>query len=190
MLTYYKTGADGKITDVIGFYDAADVNDWVKANYTLADREIVQLADGSYKFADEVDTEAESAAKAALELKAAKETKTAEMKAERDRREQLPIEYNGVSYDYDLKSAFKLDKARTRIRVRQLENQPWIDTDSDIQKLTEADIDEIDALAADRSNSLHMQYALLKAYIATLTSVEAVKAITFETEVPQSISLG
>lgn len=190
MLTYYKTGAGGKITDVIGFYDAADVNDWVKANYTLATKEIKQLADGSYKFADEVDAETEAASKAALELAAEKEAKIAELKAERDHREQLPIEYNGASYDYDLKSAFKLDKARTRIRVRQLENQSWIDADSDIQTLTESDIDEIDALAADRSNNLHMQYALLKAYIATLTSVEAVKAVTFETEVPQGITLG
>ena len=189
MLTYYKTSADGKITDVIGFYDEADVNDWVKTNYTLAYKEIVQLADGSYKFADEVDAEAEEKAKAALELEAAKENKIAEMKAERDRREQLPIEYNGASYDYDLKSAFKLDKARTRIRVRELENQPWIDADSDIQTLTEADIDEIDALAADRSNSLHMQYALLKAYIAALTTLEAVKAVTFDMEVPQTITI-
>lgn len=113
-----------------------------------------------------------------------KEIKIAEMKAERDRREQLPIEYNGISYDYDLKSAFKLDKARTRIRVRQLENQPWIDANSGIQALTAEDIDQIDALAADRSNALHMQYAQLKVYIAGLEDVEAVKAVSFDMEIP------
>lgn len=112
-----------------------------------------------------------------------KTAKIAEMKAERDRREQLPIEYNGASYDYDLKSAFKLDKARTRIRVRQLDNQPWIDAESSIQALTESDIDQIDALAADRSNNLHMQYAALKVYIAGLTDKAAVEAVTFDTEI-------
>ena len=116
-------------------------------------------------------------------LEDVKTAKVAEMKAERDRREQLPIEYNGASYDYDLKSAFKLDKARTRIRVRQLDNQPWIDAESGIQALTETDIDQIDALAADRSNNLHMQYAALKVYIEGLTDKEAVKAVTFDTEI-------
>ena len=91
-----------------------------------------------------------------------KEIKIAEMKAERDRREQLPIEYNDISYDYDLKSAFKLDKARTRIRVRQLENQPWIDADSGIQALTAEDIDQIDALAADRSKCILQGLKMLK----------------------------
>lgn len=112
-----------------------------------------------------------------------KEAKIAELKAERDKREQLPIEYNGASYDYDLKSAFKLDKARTRIRVRQLDNQPWIDAESGIQALTETDIDQIDALAADRSNNLHMQYAALKIYVEGLTDKEAVEAVTFDTEI-------
>lgn len=112
-----------------------------------------------------------------------KTAKVAEMKAERDRREQLPIEYNGASYDYDLKSAFKLDKARTRIRVRQLDNQPWIDAESGIQALTETDIDQIDALAADRSNNLHMQYAALKVYIEGLTDKAAVEAVNFDTEI-------
>ena len=112
-----------------------------------------------------------------------KEAKIAELKAERDRREQLPIEYNGASYDYDLKSAFKLDKARTRIRVRQLDNQPWIDAESGIQALTETDIDQIDALAADRSNNLHMQYAALKVYVENLQDKEAVEAVTFDTEI-------
>ena len=112
-----------------------------------------------------------------------KEAKIADLKAERDRREQLPIEYNGASYDYDLKSAFKLDKARTRIRVRQLDNQPWIDAESGIQALTETDIDQIDALAADRSNNLHMQYAALKVYVEGLQDKEAVEAVTFDTEI-------
>ena len=112
-----------------------------------------------------------------------KTAKIAELKAERDRREQLPIEYNGASYDYDLKSAFKLDKARTRIRVRQLDNQPWIDAESSVQALTESDIDQIDALAADRSNDLHMQYAALKVYVEGLQDKEAVEAVTFDTEI-------
>ncbi len=116
-------------------------------------------------------------------LEDVKSAKIAELKAERDRREQLPIEYNGASYDYDLKSAFKLDKARTRITVRELDNQPWIDADSEIQALTIADIDQIDALAADRSNNLHMQYAALKVYIAGLTDKEDVEAVTFDTKI-------
>lgn len=188
MLTYYKQGADGKITDVIGFYDEADVNDWVKANYIAATKEIIQKADGSYAFAEDVNADTEATAKAALELAAAKEAKIAELKEERDRREQMPVEYNGASYDYDLKSAFKLDKARTRITVRKLDNQPWIDADSEIQALTIADINEIDALAADRSNALHMQYAELKIYISALTTVEAVRAVTFDTEIAEPAS--
>ena len=111
-----------------------------------------------------------------------KEAKIAELKAERDRREQSVITYNGKGFDYDLKSVAKLNEARDVLMVDG-GSQAWICADSSITTLTADDITEIKRLGKERSNDLHMRYAALKVYIEGLTDKEAVEAVTFDTEI-------
>lgn len=111
-----------------------------------------------------------------------KTAKVAEMKAERDKREQGVITYNGKGFDYDLKSVAKLNEARDVLLVDG-GSQAWICADSTITTLTADDITEIKRLGKERSNNLHMQYAALKVYIEGLTDKEAVKTVTFDTEI-------
>ena len=111
-----------------------------------------------------------------------KEAKKAELKAERDRREQGVITYNGKGFDYDLKSVAKLNEARDVLMVDG-GSQAWICADSSITTLTADDITEIKRLGKERSNDLHMQYAALKVYVEGLQDKEAVEAVTFDTEI-------
>ena len=111
-----------------------------------------------------------------------KEAKIAELKAERDRREQGVITYNGKGFDYDLKSVAKLNEARDVLMVDG-GSQAWICADSSITTLTADDITEIKRLGKERSNDLHMRYAALKVYIEGLTNKESVEAVTFDTEI-------
>lgn len=111
-----------------------------------------------------------------------KEAKIAELKAERDKREQGVITYNGEGFDYDLKSVAKLNEARDVLMVDG-GSQAWICADSSITTLTADDITEIKRLGKERSNDLHMRYAALKVYIEGLTDKEAVEAVTFDTEI-------
>ena len=111
-----------------------------------------------------------------------KEAKIAELKAERDKREQGVITYNGKGFDYDLKSVAKLNEARDVLMVDG-GSQAWICADSSITTLTADDITEIKRLGKERSNDLHMQYAALKVYVEGLQDKEAVEAVTFGTEI-------
>lgn len=111
-----------------------------------------------------------------------KEAKIAELKAERDKREQGVITYNGKGFDYDLKSVAKLNEARDVLMVDG-GSQAWICADSSITTLTADDITEIKRLGKERSNDLHMQYAALKVYVEGLTDKATVEAVTFDTEI-------
>ena len=111
-----------------------------------------------------------------------KEAKKAALKAERDRREQGVITYNGKGFDYDLKSVAKLNEARD-VLIVDGGSQAWICADSSITTLTADDITKIKRLGKERSNDLHMQYAALKVYVEGLQNKEAVEAVTFDTEI-------
>lgn len=111
-----------------------------------------------------------------------KEAKIAELKAERDKREQGVITYNGKGFDYDLKSVAKLNEARDVLMVDG-GSQAWICADSSITTLTADDITEIKRLGKERSNDLHMRYAALKVYVEGLQDKAAVEAVTFDTEI-------
>ena len=74
MLNYYKKDNDGVIVELISFNDPVpvydenneiigyqdDANQYIKDNYLCTDKEIVQLVDGTFCFADEVDFDAEA----------------------------------------------------------------------------------------------------------------------------------
>lgn len=111
-----------------------------------------------------------------------KEAKKAALKAERDRREQGVLTYNGKGFDYDLKSVAKLNEAKDDLDANG-GTQPWICADSSVTVLTADDIAAIKHIGKERSNDLHMQYAALKVYVEGLQDKEAVEAVTFDTEI-------
>ena len=121
-----------------------------------------------------------------LSLEETKANKIALMKAERDNREVAVIDYKDITLDYD-------DKARERLRIAQqalednnIESQLWTCADNVQVLLTVQDFKNINTLAAQRSGALHVQYNKLKEYINSLTTIEEVDAVTFDTEVPEA----
>ena len=121
-----------------------------------------------------------------LSLEETKANKIALMKAERDNREVAVIDYKDITLDYD-------DKARERLRIAQqalednnIESQLWVCADNAQVLLTVQDFKNINTLAAQRSGALHVQYNKLKEYINSLTTIEEVDAVTFDTEVPEA----
>lgn len=81
MAIYYQTDSTGKITNVMDIPNEEDVSKWVQDNCALATEPIVQLSDGSYAFASDVDEDEEAAASAAKALAEAKARKLAEVNA-------------------------------------------------------------------------------------------------------------
>lgn len=112
-----------------------------------------------------------------------KETKIAEMKAERDYREVQDIEYNGKTYDYNEKSRERLSRAQQYLEDNSTPSIMWMCADNTLSLLTIQDFKNLNTLAATRSAELHEQYNKLKIYINGLTSTDEVKAVTFDTDV-------
>ena len=110
-----------------------------------------------------------------------KAEKVAEMKAERDRIQELPIEYNGKSFDYNKESLQKLNEAKDCLEGTE-EKQIWICADNTLTYLNYNDIMAIKRLGKERSNNVHIQYAKLKYLIEMAKTAEEVEAITFETD--------
>lgn len=110
-----------------------------------------------------------------------KAEKVAEMKAERDRIQELPIEYNGKSFDYNKESLQKLNEAKDCLEGTE-DIQIWICADNSLTYLTYEDIMAIKRLGKERSNNVHIQYAKLKYLTESIVTKEEVEAITFDTD--------
>ena len=103
------------------------------------------------------------------------------LKAERDQKEVLPIEYNGNSFDYD-------DKARDRInaaiialdRAGDEATLQWTTADNTNATVTAQDLRNIIAAVAMRSNTLHEQYRIAKEAVNAAETKEEVEAVTLE----------
>lgn len=81
MAIYYQTDSTGKITNVMDILNEEDVSKWIQDNCILATEPIVQLSDGSYAFASDVDEDEEATASAAKALAEAKAHKLDEVNA-------------------------------------------------------------------------------------------------------------
>ena len=114
-------------------------------------------------------------------LEELKTAKIASMKAERDTKEVEPIEHNGHLYDYD-------DKARDRINaaIIALELQgdsaslAWTTADNTDATVTAADLKNIIAAVAVRSNALHVAYRAAKEQVEAAQTKEDLDAIALE----------
>lgn len=115
-------------------------------------------------------------------LEEMKAQKKAQMKAERDLREVSAIAYKDKLFDYD-------DKARERMRIAKedlantgVASRLWTCADESIIEVTVADFEEINSLAATRSEKLHFQYRKLKVKIESCIDIPSVQAISFDTD--------
>lgn len=173
-MIYCKLDDDGKILEVFETSDQemAKINGYT----TPCDREIVQVYNGSYKFADEV-TDADFLP-SLDELKANKIT---ELKSIRDTKEVDDIQVNGYPYDYD-------EKARERINAAIIALDltggtiTWTLADNTDKEVSANDLRFVIAMVAQRSNVLHTQYRHLKEAVNAATTISEVDSISWPEE--------
>ncbi len=110
-----------------------------------------------------------------------KENKITELKGERDKREMLPVEYNGNRYDFDQKSYERITAA---IYALDLGGGTinWTTADNDTVEVTANDLRGVIASAAVRSNALHVKYRLYKERVDAALTPSEVKEIVWVDE--------
>ena len=110
-----------------------------------------------------------------------KTDKIAALKAERDQKEVLPIEYNGNSFDYDDKARDRINAAIIALDMAGKEaTLQWTTADNTNATVTAQDLRNIIAAVAMRSNSLHEQYRVAKEAVNAAETKEEVEAVTLE----------
>lgn len=103
------------------------------------------------------------------------------LKAERDTKEVEPIEYNGHLYDYDDKARDRINAAIIALELAGAEaSLEWTCADNTDATVTAADLRNIIAAVAVRSNTLHIAYRTAKTAIEAAKSKEDLEAIVLE----------
>ena len=110
-----------------------------------------------------------------------KTDKIAALKAERDQKEVLPIEYKGNSFDYDDKARDRINAAIIALDMAGKEaTLQWTTANNTNATVTAQDLRNIIAAVAMRSNTLHEQYRAAKEAINAAETKEEVEAVTLE----------
>ena len=110
-----------------------------------------------------------------------KAIKKSVLKAERDKKEVLPIEYNGNSFDYDDKARDRINAAIIALDMTGAEaTLQWTTADNTNATVTAQDLRNIIAAVAMRSNTLHEQYRVAKEAVNAAETKEEVEAVTLE----------
>lgn len=103
------------------------------------------------------------------------------LKAERDTKEVEPIEYNGHLYDYDDKARDRINAAIIALELAGAEASiEWTCADNTDATVTAADLRNIIAAVAVRSNTLHIAYRTAKTAVEAAESKEDLEAILLE----------
>ena len=103
------------------------------------------------------------------------------LKAERDQKEVLPIEYNGNSFDYDDKARDRINAAIIALDMAGKEaTLQWTTANNTNATVTAQDLRNIIAAVAMRSNTLHEQYRIAKEAVNAAETKEEVEAVTLE----------
>ena len=107
--------------------------------------------------------------------------KKSALKAERDQKEVLPIEYNGNSFDYNAKARDRINAAIIALDMAGDEaTLQWTTADNTNATVTAQDLRNIIAAVAMRSNTLHEQYRIAKEAVNAAETKEEVEAVTLE----------
>lgn len=138
----------------------------------------IKLVGNAWEYEQEESAEPEQPEPTFEELQA---QKISSLKYERDRLEVEPIAYNGSNFDYD-------DKARDRINaaIIALEMQPaeatimWTTADNTDVAVGAADLKNVIAAVAVRSNALHIQYRIAKEKALAATTKAELEEITLD----------
>lgn len=114
-----------------------------------------------------------------------KSSKIAEMKTERNIRENQIIEYNGNTFDYDALARERLLLGRQSLEDAGVEDAKlkWTCADNEITYLSIEDFKCINSVAATRSIMLHDTYNKLKVLINSCSTKEELEKVTFDTDV-------
>lgn len=103
------------------------------------------------------------------------------LKAERDQKEVLPIEYNGNSFDYDGKARDRINVAIIALDMAGAEaTLQWTTANNTNATVTAQDLRNIIAAVAMRSNTLHERYRVAKEAVNAAETKEEVEAVTLE----------
>ena len=103
------------------------------------------------------------------------------LKAERDQKEVLPIEYNGNSFDYGDKARDRINAAIIALDMAGTEaTLQWTTANNTNATVTAQDLRNIIAAVAMRSNTLHEQYRIAKEAVNAAETKEEVEAVTLE----------
>lgn len=103
------------------------------------------------------------------------------LKAERDTKEVEPIEYNRHLYDYDDKARDRINAAIIALELAGAEaSLEWTCADNTDATVTAADLRNIIAAVAVRSNTLHIAYRTAKTAVEAAESKEDLEAIVLE----------
>ena len=103
------------------------------------------------------------------------------LKAERDTKEVELIEYNGHLYDYDDKARDRINAAIIALELAGAEaSLEWTCADNTDATVTAADLRNIIAAVAVRSNTLHIAYRTAKTAVEAAQSKEELEAIVLE----------
>ena len=113
-------------------------------------------------------------------LEEVKTKKIATLKAERDTREEAPVEYKGKLWDFDTKSRDRINAAATALEIGGVETITWTAYDDTSLELTAEDLKTIVAIAALRGDALHKKYRELRDAVTAVESIEEVKSIIWE----------
>lgn len=108
-----------------------------------------------------------------------KAEKITEFKSLRDAAEVTDIEYNGNTYDYDDKSRERLAIARQALEDAGGGSIVWTTADNQRVEMSVADFAGINAMAAARSNALHVKYNDLKSQVQAAETQDALDAIVW-----------
>lgn len=109
-----------------------------------------------------------------------KTKKIATLKAERDTREEAPVEYKEKLWDFDTKSRDRINAAATALEIGGVETITWTAYDDSSLELTAEDLKTIVAIAALRGDALHKTYRKLRDAVTAAESIEEVKSIIWE----------
>lgn len=110
-------------------------------------------------------------------LEEVKTKKIATLKAERDTREEAPVEYKGKLWDFDTKSRDRINAAATALEIGGVESITWTAYDDTSLELTAEDLKTIVALAAIRGDTLHKKYRELRDTVNASETIEEIKSI-------------
>ena len=107
--------------------------------------------------------------------------KKSALKAERDQKEVLPIEYNGNSFDYNDKARDRINAAIIALDMAGAEaTLQWTTADNTNATVTAQDLRNIIAAVAMRSNTLHEQYRVAKEAVNAAETKEEVEAVSLK----------